>query len=122
MRDGDRCREKTSIRRYDVKCALIAETKLEILGIGGVEKSKPHNTTRNLGEWRNRPIHDNSVTSSSVYDVERIQGVIIVFNRTIRVEGAILQNIGKSSTPNVRGRPSRTSVPSSMIIIPVRPI
>ena len=70
------------------KHALVSE--FEILGVSGVEKSKPHDTARNSGKWSNRSVHNNRVTSGSVCDVERIQGLIIVFNRTITVEGAIL--------------------------------
>src|SRR6516162_7345152 len=38
----DRCRQEASIRRYDVKRALIAEAQLEILGIGSIQKSQSH--------------------------------------------------------------------------------
>ena len=74
------CREKTCIRRDDVKRALVAKAQLEILGVGAIEKPQPHQTGRNFGERGDRSIDHNGIASTSIDDG---QGAEVVFKQSI---------------------------------------
>jgi hypothetical protein len=50
--DWDRGCKEARIGRDDVKSALVAEAQVEILGIGAIEESQPHQARRHLSHRR----------------------------------------------------------------------
>ena len=71
-----------------MECALIAEAQLEILGVCGIQQPQSHQARRNFGYRGDRPVHDDSVASRSIYDGEPAS---TIFNRSIRTECATLE-------------------------------
>jgi hypothetical protein len=92
LRKRDWRPEKASVRGYDVKCPLIVETQLEILGVSSIEESQSYETPRNSDYWSDDPVHDDSFAPRAICNVEGIEGIVIVFNRSIRTERAFLHN------------------------------
>ena len=105
-----------------MKGTPVAEPQFEILRVGRIKKPEPDETSRDPSNRSGGSVHDDGVTPGSVSDIKSAQRRVVVFNRSIGVQRAILQDKRQIVDANVRGSPSRVSEPSSTIIIPVRPM
>ena len=75
-----------------MKGALVAESQLEILRVGGIEKPESYEASRDSSDRSDRSVHNDGVASGAVGDIESAESFVVVFNRSIGVELAVLQD------------------------------